>query len=190
MGKFLKRSGGTKAKSLASRNGSDMANWRSTLQAARVKFDDDAKNTFLQHLAKTDQLGASAKAAGVCMQTVRDHADNDPDFAEAMMEARETYRDYIRSHVHDFAVLGKDEPIISKTKEGTEIIGHKTIYFPGILQMEAKRVDPSYRENAPSTNIQVNTGVLLAPGHMSPEDWIAEQEELNLTRERPNEDGT
>ena len=190
MAKFLRRTGGTKDKSVASRSGSDMATWRKSLQAARIKFDDDAKERFLIHFAETDQLGASAKAAGVCMQTVRDHADNDPDFAEAMVEARETYRDYIRSHVHDFAVLGKDKPIISKTKEGTEIIGHETVWFPAVLQMEAKRVDPSYRENAPSTNIQVNTGVLLAPGPQSPEDWIAEQTELNETRKRPNEDGT
>lgn len=46
----------------------------------RLRFTDSKKEVFLDHFAGTCDLAASAKAAGVCEQTVRNHRRKDPEF--------------------------------------------------------------------------------------------------------------
>ncbi len=147
--------------SRTSREGSDMSGWRHELQAAKVKFDDDAKQTFLQEYAKSDRLQASAALAGVCLQTVRNHIDNDPDFAEAIKEAKEAYKDRLREHVQDLVFEGVDEPIIGGQFKD-EVVAHKRVYPTNLIAMEMKKTDPEYRDKH-EHNHNVRGGVLLIP---------------------------
>ena len=49
----------------------------------RLRFSAAKKETFLDHFAGTCDLAASADAAGVCAETVRNHRRKDPEFDAA-----------------------------------------------------------------------------------------------------------
>lgn len=149
----------------------DMSNWREQLLARRVKFDDVQKQIFLQHYTETGLMMHSAELAETTDWTVRRHMEIDPDFAEAVDQARQSYRDHIKTKVYELAVEGVQEPIIGGEFKD-EIVAYKTVYFPNLLAMEAKRVEPAYRENAGAVQVQVNTGVVvLPPAPSSPEEF-------------------
>lgn len=164
----------------------DMSNWRTRLQASRLKFDDDAKDIFLAHFAQTGLMGASAQAAGVAHQTVRGHLELDPDFNEAYLEAKELYKKRILDHARTLILDGVDEPIIGGQFKD-EVVAYKKVYPTNLIAMEMRKVDPDYKERQ-EIDLKAGGGVLVAPADKSPEDWIREQEELNKTRERPTLD--
>lgn len=159
----------------------DQTNWRVKLQKHRIKFDDDAKERFLDMFSKTSRVMMSADAAGISLQTVRDHIKNDPDFAEAYEEAKERYRDRCHEQADKLMFEGVDQPLLGG-KDKDQIITYVTKYSEGLLQMELKRVDPSYKDRSEIEH-KGGGGVLIAPAGMSPEDWIkaAEEENEHLT---------
>jgi hypothetical protein len=158
----------------------DMTDWRQKMLVHRIKFDDDAKQVFLEAFARFGRVMQAAQAAGVSYNTVYKHIENDPGFKEAFEEARQIYKDHIREAVYELAINGVDEPIIGGEFKD-EIVGYKKIMFPNLLAMEAKRVDPDYRENAGTVQVNVQTGVvLLPPAPASEEDYISQLEQARL----------
>lgn len=165
-------------------SGVDQSTWRKQLRERRIKFDDKAKQRFLEHFSKTSRMMDSAKSAGVTLNTVRSHIENDPEFAEMFEEAREAYRDRCHQHADMLMFEGVQKPVIGGQYKD-EIIAYVTEYSVALLQMELKRVDPSYKER---TEIDLNAkggGVLVAPADQTPEQWIKEQQALNEQRKMP-----
>lgn len=176
----------------------DQTNWRIKMQTSRLKFDDPQKQVYLAELRLTGRKGRAAQAAGVCGNTVDKHRDSDPDFAEAAAEAVETYNDHIAQHVHDAGTIGDLKPVFYKGKRMTEpILDENGVHLKDpkgelrwrfvevweknyrMLEIEAKRGDPTYRDK---TSIDLNTtggGVILAPAGTTPEEAIARNAELN-----------
>ena len=148
----------------------DQTNWRKQLQQNRIKFDDDAKEVFLGEFEQHGRIGTAAKAAGVCIQTVRDHIKNDTDFGEAYAEAKMAYRDKVHETAYNVAVEGTDEPIIGG-KNKDRVVAHKRVYATNILLAELKRVDPDYKERS-EVDVNAKGGVLLMPQGLSMEEAL------------------
>lgn len=169
----------------------DQSTWRKKLRASMITFDDKAKEIYLDEFAKHGRKKHAADAAGVSLNLVRSHLKNDPEFAKAHDEACESYRDQFVEHaVGNLATKGS--PVMAAAKDGD---GNVTIYeqrrdYPiPIVILELRRVDPTYRDKQ---EIDITSGgsVLVAPAHMTPTEWVADQNRKNAERMNPMEKGT
>jgi hypothetical protein len=159
----------------------DMATWRRKVQKSRVKLDDDAKEIYLAQLREHGLKGKAAEAAGVALSTVRGHLDADPDFNEAVNEAIEGYHDRVVDHHQTLLFEGE---IHKRYKDG-ELVEEKHVYPIPLIQLELKKVDPTYREKQ-SIDLNHAGGVMVAPPDMSVEEWIEQQRKLNEDRSAPD----
>lgn len=104
----------TTGKGKASKVKADQSNWRTKLQQARIKFDDDQKTIFLKEFASSGLKGRAAQMANTTYTTVDKHRENDPDFAEAYDEAERTFNNMIVDTVTKRAVHGVARPVFNK----------------------------------------------------------------------------
>lgn len=183
---------GTQPTSTGKRNPRvDMAAWRVKLQKSRIKFDDDQAEIYLHELAATGLKGRAAEKAGVCMLTVSNRMDNDPDFTVARDAAMQIYNDMVSDAVRERGVIGWKESVYSKgirviepvlnedgtqrmNAEGEAVFQYAFIrkFSDRMLELEAKRTNPEYRDKQ---TIDLNTkggGVLVAPAGMTAEEYI------------------
>lgn len=165
----------------------DQSNWRTKLQATRLKFDDAAKERYLTVLAATGFKTRAAQAAGVTRQTVATHEENDPDFAEAMQEALDHYHSRFMQHWDTLVYEGTEEPIIGG-KDRDEVIAHKRVYPINLIAMEARRVEPGFKERS-EVDIKGGGGVLVVPANAAPDEWakIVEGNNANTVQPDPPE---
>lgn len=162
----------------------DQTNWRKKLQAARLKFDDAAKDRYLTVLAKTGFKTRAALAAGVSCQTVATHAENDPDFAEAMQGALEQYHARFMEHWDTLVYEGTDEPMIGG-KDKDEVVCYKKVYPTNLIAMEARRVEPGFKERS-EIDIKGGGGVLVVPANADPDEWQKIVEGRNAETVQPD----
>lgn len=223
-GNSTKSKKGQRASTWGKRNPrADQSGWRVKLKANQIKFDDDQKEVYLKELAEHGLRGRAAKVAGVTPQTVGNHIENDPEFAEGVEIAIETYRDHVADEVRRRGQDGWLEPVYNKDgrvyepmldRDGNvgymeQSTGQCTYLAPGekppaegewhpimvpayirkfsdrLLELEAKRVAPEYRERSTVDLNHGGNGVLVAPAGMTPEEWIKDQEQKNLNRTDP-----
>jgi len=210
--KTPKKRGGTTGKRWRAKSSStgkvvdvqaDQTNWRQKLQQSRIKFDDPQKDVYVTELREHGLKGRAAEAAGVSPATVTKHASIDPDFSEALDEALGTYRDRISNHVNLAGTVGDLMPIFHKgvrvtepilNEDGTHALndkGEPRYQFAEVRQknyqmlaMEAKRVEPSYREKTTIDLNQSGGGVLVAPAGVTPEEAVERNTELNAESEK------
>ena len=144
------------------------------------KFDLDAQRRAVEAWADLGRQSVAAGAAGVSVFTIKNYIRYDPDFAEAWEEARMVYRDKIQAEVYRRGVVGYLKPIVStlrrRTEDGVEIVkeivGHETVLSDRMLELEAKRVVPEYRDRQEPA-VQVNTGVLVVGRRPeTEEEWV------------------
>lgn len=162
----------------------DQSTWRKKLQQSRLKFDDPQKDIYLTALADHGMKGRAAAAAGVSMQTVNDHAENDPDFAVGRDQALEAYRDKFVDHATNLAY---DGILVKKYNKEGALIEERKDYPIRLIELELKRVEPGYRDKQ---TIDLNTtggGVLVAPAGKTPAQWIEDAAESNKTAKSPME---
>ncbi len=145
--------------------------WREAIAATlrAHKFDEDAMGRFLAVYARTGRKQHSAQAAGVCVQTVNNHIKEDKNFALATAEAIDHFRDKIMEAVYEQAVTGILEPIFGGKFKDVQV-GAKRVLAPNLLALEAKRVNPAYRDKT-TVDMNVTGGVLLVPAAMTPDEW-------------------
>jgi len=165
----------------------DQSTWRTRLQAAKIKFDDAAKDRYLTVLAQTGFKSRACMAAGVTRQTVAQHAENDPEFAEAMEEALDKYQARFMEHWDELVYEGVEEPIIGG-KDRDEVIAHKRVYPINLIAMEARRVEPGFKERS-EVDIKGGGGVLVVPANAAPDEWakIVEGNNANTVQPDPPE---
>lgn len=133
------------------------------------KFSPDKWRIFCQHYAETGRQVESAKMAGVNSSTVFAYRKNNPDFAEMFAEAADEYKERIHREVYRRGVEGVEEEIYGK--EG--LLGTKRVYSDRLLELEAKRVDPSYRDKGNQIDLAMTGGVLVVRdrGEVKQSDW-------------------
>lgn len=162
----------------------DQSNWRKKLQAARLKFDDVAKRRYLDTLAATGHKSCACQAAGTVRSTVDRHLENDPDFAEAVEDALLAYHSRFMKHWDMLVHEGVDEPIIGG-KDRDEIVGYKKVYPTNLIAMEAKRVEPTFKERS-EVDIKGGGGVLVVPANTTSDEWQKIVEGKNADTVQPD----
>ena len=162
----------------------DQTNWRRQLRTATLKFDDVAKAVFLQEYARHGLKGRSARAAGVTIDTVNNHVKNDEEFAKQIIEAFSHYHDKVIHH-HQSLVL--DGVVRRRFTNRGELVEETVEYPIPLILAEIKRVDPEYRDKQ-TIDLNMGGGVMVAPHEMTPEQWIAEQEKLNIEQRKGPDD--
>lgn len=178
--------------------------WRRRFRKGNLPFTEGAKMMFLASLSAHGLRNRACIVAGISDGTFRRALEKDPEFAEAVADALEQYRDLVAQAVFERGVRGWQEPVYQKGArvmepitddngivqygpDGRLLMMPASIrkYDSALLQMEAKRVDPAYRDK----HIDINTGgggVLVAPsGESSVDEWIARQEEKAAATEAP-----
>lgn len=125
----------------------------------RFKFDTKAREVFLNRYEQTGLKHLSARAAGVCPQTVNEHINEDEDFAMLAANALQAYRESVEQEVMRRGIEGWDEPIHYQGKP-TSVVRK---YSDRLLELHAKRHIPEYREK-PTLDVNLQGGVLVVPG--------------------------
>ena len=159
----------------------DDSGWRKSISRGRIKFDDDAKQRYLDHYSEYGRKGQAAKCAGVHSHTVIEHMEMDPDFQMAVEEARGAYRDKVMEHAQTLIFEGVE---VKRYTARGELIETRKEYPIRLIELELKRVEPGYREKQ-TLDLNTKGGVMVAPAEISPEDWIKQQEELNQSKGAP-----
>lgn len=135
---------------------------------APIKFHDKAKLKYLNALAETGRHVCAAAAVGLHAATVSRYRDANPSYEADCIAAIEVYHGWIYNQIKQRIQDGSDR----------------------ILELEAKRVDGSYRDK-PLVDINVNAdvgGVIVAPAQKSPEQFMLELQARNTERTDPTED--
>jgi hypothetical protein len=131
-------------------------------------FDDRQKLRFLSIYSKTNRMMDSAEAVGVSPKTIREHIKTDEEFGQAVMEAEQAYRDHVVALIQDLAFNGTEK--VNYDRSGN-VISTEKIYPIRLIEMEAKRVEPGYRDKQ-DLHIGITGGVLVAPSSLgSIEEW-------------------
>jgi hypothetical protein len=156
----------------------DTTSWRKELRVERVKFCDDAKQRFLREFSKHNLMTNSAKAADVCLMTVRRHLEIDEEFKAAYENCKTNYRDRVIEHGQKLIFEGIEEPIIGGEFRD-EVVAHKQVVFPHLVAMEMRKVDPDYKDRKELDHKNTGGGVIVAPSGMTAEEWIAAEQERN-----------
>ena len=158
------------------------ATWRETLRSRKAKFDEQGKQIYLAHLAKTNRKTESAEKAEVAPSTVSRHKASDPEFAERVKIAEAAYIDDFVGHHHNLARNGTPR---RKYDRAGNMIEEWTEWPIPLILVELKKIDAGYRERQSIDLNQTSAGVLLAPVSMTPEDWMAAQNAKNESKEAP-----
>ena len=101
-----------------------------------------ARETFLEAVAAAYSVTKAALLAGVHRSSFYRLRQADEEFAEQWADAFESGNDTVRDEIRRRAVEGWDEPVVSAGKVVTTI----RRYSDRLLELEAKRRDPAYRD--------------------------------------------
>ena len=135
---------------------------------SRIKFGDKEKGIFLESYRKWGRMGEAAAAAGVTAHTVRNHIEDDEDFAVAVLMAEEEYTEKLIGHHQDLVFNGTVKK--SYDRNGN-VVSEETVYPIRLIELELKKHDSGYREKQ-EVAVSHSGGVLVAPAEVgSIEDW-------------------
>ena len=142
--------------------------WRVRIKSSRTKFDDEAKEVFLDEYRQHGRMGDSARAAGVTCKTVRDHLTKDEEFGIACMEAEEEYKGRLIKHHQRLIFEGTEK--VNYDRNGN-ITSTEQIYPIRLIELELKKHDEGYRDKK-EVKMDVTGGVMVAPAEVkSVDDW-------------------
>ena len=107
-----------------------------------ISFTDARKKKFVERLAETGRKCQTAREIGVSYGNVCRHYKKDKEFATAVEEAMDLYRDSIAEEIDRRGRIGWDEPI---WYQGVQV-GTVRKYDGTLLLAHARRHIPEYRD--------------------------------------------
>lgn len=150
--------------------------WRDRIERMNlVKFDDNAKLTFLQTLDETGKLGLACEAAGITTSTWRQHAQKDPKFYEAVQHTIDVFNANRAAKLERQALNGSIEVVFGPNGERSE----RRRYETQLRVMILKAADRDAYEDRSNVNVNVSHGAFIIPATLNPDDWekqFAEQQ--------------
>jgi len=165
-----------------SRPKANQTSWRRKLQVSRIKFDDIAKEIFLEAFRQNNLKMRACEQAGVSLVTVNDHLKNDLEFAEAYDQAVQDWRDYVvETAIVKIALEGVE---VKKFDKDGNVVEERRDHPVQLLLAELRRVDPGYRDKS-TLDVNSGGGVLVAPADMTPATWMKQQQLKNEDRKNP-----
>lgn len=132
-----------------------------------VPFTSDRKEQYLELFRTHPELGGRkylcAEAVGVSGSTIDYHVKNDPEFAQALEDARQAWIDeHLFSAALKRARDGVERPIIGgKFKD--EIITYERVYSDSLMAMMLRAHRAEFKDAA-SMTASGTGGVLIVPG--------------------------
>jgi hypothetical protein len=125
---------------------------------SRHLFDANRRNRFLALYRLTGQLQRSAQEAGISPKTVRQHIREDLDFADAVKESYDDYREALEGEAVRRAIMGWEEPVY---QQGI-LAGTVRKYDSRLLELLLKRHIPEFKEKF-EHNVNISPGILAVP---------------------------
>ena len=101
------------------------------------------REPYLEFLRATGHKTASAEMAGITRKTVQDHADRDPEFAEAIDEALAIADGRLFASIMERATLGKKKYVFVNGER--KYLGREPSDLLAMFMM--KKLDPSFRDS-------------------------------------------
>ena len=156
------------------------------LKTGSYVFDLDVQARFCEEYAKHGRKKQAADVAGVSIHTVNRYLSADLVFKDMFSEAMATYRDHIAEEVYRRAVIGVDKMVLGGQFKD-EILGYEKVYSDRLLEMEAKRVEPGYRDKG-NIDIAVKEGGVLVINTQSAsvEDWESQYKDEKVIDVTPS----
>jgi hypothetical protein len=139
------------------------------------EFTLERRMAFLHHLRKTGLLYNSAERAGITMATVNTWRKKDPDFNDAVDNAKNRYvDDVLLREATRRAVDGVQKPIIGG-RFRDEVVATETVYSDTLMCLLIKAARPEFRDSHKADfNLYEpgQGGVFVIPASpASPEQW-------------------
>ena len=144
--------------------------WRTVISMSRTKFDEEAKEVFLEEYVEHGRIGEAAMMAGTTGATVREHMKKDSDFGEAVIVAEQGYKDRLIAHHQNLLFNGT----MKKTydRQGN-LVSSERVYPIRLIELELKKHDKGYRDKQ-EVAVNHTGGVLVAPAEVKDiDDWEA-----------------
>ena len=133
------------------------------------------KKAFLQHLRDTGHVQNACTRIGISFQAMYKRRNNDPDLAEAWLDAIDEYEAgrlrILEAECERRALEGVLEPVFYQG----ETVGAVRKYSDSLLMFRMKKLDPSYRE---TPQIDVSQSVHLN-GPPAARMTVEQKEELD-----------
>ena len=160
----------------------DATNWRTKLRMAKVKMSDEEVGLYLAHYAETGLGYAASRVAGVHYHTIQAMRKNDKDFDAECAVAEQCYAEKVGQVIRDWSFKGIHR--ISYDRNG-EVVG--SCHEPAVkmIEMEAKRTTPGYRDRSHLDVDVKHGGVLVVPAFVSPSAWVEEVQADEVTKLSP-----
>lgn len=140
------------------------------LKTGSYVFDLDRQTRFCEEFAKHGRKKQAADSAGVSLATVQRYLSADPVFKDMVFEAQAVYRDHVAEEVYRRAIVGVDKVILGGQFKD-EILGYEKVYSDRLLELEAKRVEPGYRDRGNIDIAVKEGGVLVIGGQGNIDEW-------------------
>jgi len=129
-----------------------------------LQFNETLAMRYLAYYAITGRKGDSARAVGVSYSTVNRWEKEHAVFGEMVLEAHELHLNRLERELYRRAVEGVEEPVFAG-KDG-DLVGHIRKFSDKLLEVALRKADPTGYGGKEAVQVNVNTGVLLAPqGH-------------------------
>ena len=155
-------------------------------QKAKVIISEKKKKIFLQHLALTGKVVASAQAAGyVDSHHLNRMRRNDKDFSARWDEALEVAGDMVEEEAFRRAIEGVLEPVYYRG----EICGYKTNYSDQLLLTMLRKFRPEYRDKIDvHKTLKHDFGITILPMTApKPLDWEKNSEFVHENQKQLSE---
>lgn len=124
-----------------------------------LKFNAEKQQEFLRVYAATGLYLKSAAAVGIDQSTVYYHRKANPEFDDAVHQAKQTFCETIEAEIVRRGRVGVDKPVFQKGEQ----VGVIREYSDTLLLALAKRHIPEYRDKH-TVDVNHTGGVLVVPG--------------------------
>jgi hypothetical protein len=166
----------------------DDSNWRKRLQRAhRLKFDDVAKQRFLEALFETGLKCVALDAAGVSRATMERHYEDDPEFQEAYDVAMEEYSARGVKKIEREALEGHQE--LTYDREGN-LVKERRVFETRLRERFLEAHDPRYHPKQKIEHSGEVGGIAIVPGVAALSDWeaaVQQHDRASAKSQDPNE---
>jgi hypothetical protein len=138
----------------------------------RIAFTEKVLVNILNHVVNYGIIAHACISQGVSYRQFGDLCKAFPALQALKDEAKDLYRDKVSRAVHNRAIDGWLEPVFYKG----ELIGYIRKFSDRMLELQAKRYIPEYRDKA-AVDLSVAGGVLVVfEGDIQDkEEWLTEQ---------------
>ena len=150
-----------------------------------VKFDAKRRAEFIGIVSRTGRRVAASRELGVCYATVCQHQNKDSEFASAIAEAIDIYRDSIDEEVGRRGMKGIEEDI---WYQGV-IVGKKIVYSDQLLLAHAKAHHPAYKDKV-EQDVTVQGVISMGLDELTTEDRTSLRELLRAKAKKAEKEET